>query len=142
MLKLNVGIIELIPVLITWGPLLLIGALVLFLIFRSKKSRDGITAKMLELQPNEIVVTGNWVVLKNGSVVSDDACRRIEWLVEMQLERLAADPSGWETLYRDPRDGRLWEYTYPQSGMHGGGPPQLLVISPEVAATKYRLGPA
>ena len=40
MLKLNVGIIELIAVLITWGPLLLIGALVLFLIYRSKKSRD------------------------------------------------------------------------------------------------------
>jgi immunity protein 27 of polymorphic toxin system len=37
----------------------------------------------------------------------------------------------------DRRDGRLWECTYPQGEMHGAGPPQLSVISPEMAAAKY-----
>jgi hypothetical protein len=95
---------------------------------------------MMELQPDEIVLTGNWLV-EGGRVVADDVCRRIEWLVESQLERLGTD-SGWDTLYRDPRDGRLWEHIYPQSYMHGGGPPQLKVISAESAAAKYRVGTA
>ena len=45
--------------------------------------------------------------------------------------------AGWETLYRDPRDGRLWELTYPQSEMHGGGPRRLHVLSRDEAAAKY-----
>ena len=95
----------------------------------------------MELQPDEIVLTGNWLV-EGERVVADDVCRRIEWLVESQLERLATDSSGWDTLYRDPRDGRLWEHIYPQSEMHGGGPPQLKVVSAESAAAKYRVGSA
>ena len=95
----------------------------------------------MELQPDEIVLTGNWLVA-GGSVIADDVCRCIEWLIESRLERLATDSSGWDTLYRDPRDGRLWEHTYPQSGMHGGGPPQLKVVSPESVAAKYRVGSA
>jgi hypothetical protein len=65
------------------------------------------------------------------------ASRRIHYLVTHRLVRLGTDASGWETLYRDPQDGRLWEHTYPQSGMHGGGPPALHVISPQAAAAKY-----
>jgi hypothetical protein len=95
----------------------------------------------MELQPDEIVLSGNWLV-EGGRVVADDVCRRIEWLVKSQLERLGRDSSGWDTLYRDPRDGRLWEHIYPQSHMHGGGPPQLKVISAESADAKYRVGSA
>ncbi len=68
-------------------------------------------------------------------MVADDVCRRIDWLIESRLDRLAI--TGWETLYQDIRDSRLWERTYPQSEMHGGGPPQLSVISSEVALKKY-----
>jgi len=68
----------------------------------------------MELQPDEIVLTGNWIV-EGGSVIADDVCRRIETLVDSQLERLGTDSSGWDTLYRDPRDGRLWKHIYPQS---------------------------
>ncbi len=28
-------------------------------------------------------------------------------------------------LYRDPADNRLWELSYPNSALHGGGPPML-----------------
>ena len=65
------------------------------------------------------------------------ASRRIHYLVTHRLARLDTDESGWETLYRDPQDSRLWEHTYPHSGMHGGGPPALHVISPQAAAAKY-----
>jgi hypothetical protein len=42
-----------------------------------------------------------------------------------KLEKLGHDPSGWDTLYRDPATGALWEVIYPQSYMHGGGPRQF-----------------
>jgi len=41
------------------------------------------------------------------------------------------------TLYRDPDDGRYWERTYPQSELHGGGPPELRVLATEDARQKY-----
>lgn len=54
-----------------------------------------------------------------------------------KLERLGHDPSGWDTLYRDPATGTLWEVIYPQSYMHGGGPRQLSEIAPSVASIRY-----
>jgi hypothetical protein len=41
-----------------------------------------------------------------------------------------------ETLYRAPDDGRYWEWTYPQSEMHGGGPPQLKYLTYQEASKK------
>jgi hypothetical protein len=97
--------------------------------------------EMTELQPHETTVTGNWLI-DGTTVIGDDACRRIEWLVDTQLERLATGSSGWETLYRDPRDGRLWERTYPHGEVQGGGPPQLSIVSAEDVLLKYRVGAA
>ena len=91
---------------------------------------------MAELATEEVDLRGNWIVQKDRSVVGDTTEQRIEWLTQ-KLERIASDSSGWETLYRDPRDGRLWELTYPQSEMHGGGPRRLHVVSRDEAAGKY-----
>jgi len=92
---------------------------------------------MAELAPEEVDLRGNWVVQKDRSVVADATERRIEWLTTQKLERIANDSSGWETLYRDPRDGRLWELTDPQSGSQGGGPRHLHVLSRDEATAKY-----
>ena len=46
-----------------------------------------------------------------------------------RMERLNASGGGWETLYRDPDDGRFWKLTFPKSYMHGGGPPALILVS-------------
>jgi hypothetical protein len=62
---------------------------------------------------------------------------RIYWLVSNHLQQVATDRSGWDTLYRDPDDGRLWELIYPFSHMQVGGPPRLKVISPENVREKY-----
>jgi len=53
-----------------------------------------------------------------------------------QMRKIAHDPSGWQTLYRDG-SGELWEVTYPNSAMHGGGSRELTRISGENAATVY-----
>jgi hypothetical protein len=63
--------------------------------------------------------------------------QRIEWLTRHKLQRLANDFSGWNILFRDLRDGRLWELTFPQSEMHGGGPKRLHVISADEASARY-----
>ena len=43
-------------------------------------------------------------------------------------------------LYRDPNDNRLWELIYPQSEMHGGGPPELRNLTFNEARQKYDVG--
>jgi hypothetical protein len=94
-----------------------------------------------DLQPGESDLIGQWLDL--GSRIEGDAMTaRIQWLIAERLERLSDDSGGWEVLYRDPRDGRLWELTYPHGQMHGGGPPRLHLLSPEQASAKYRLGDA
>ena len=89
-------------------------------------------------KPDEEMIEGRWLVV-GGKVVGDDATSRIEKLVAEHLAFIAVSADGWSRLFRDPKDGRLWEHTYPQSQMHGGGPPRLAVISPEAARLRYRI---
>lgn len=95
---------------------------------------------MMKLQPDEIVLTGSWVV-QNGQVLGDAICERIKWLISHHLQKIAISPQwgAWEILYQDPDDGRYWERTYPQSGLHGGGPPQLRFLTVKEAKQKYGL---
>ncbi len=88
------------------------------------------------IQPQEIEIIGNWLV-EQGVQKEDEACLRISKLVTTDLEQLGRDESGWDVLYRDPRDGRLWELTYPKSELQGGGPPHLRCVSMEQANRKY-----
>ena len=90
----------------------------------------------MKLQPNETDLIGRWFVVGNA-VESDSTAQRIELLVRAHLRRLGSDSSGWDTLFRDPADGRLWELTYPQSDSEGGGPPRLTCITKELARSKY-----
>jgi hypothetical protein len=92
---------------------------------------------MAELAPEEVDLRGYWLVQKDRSVIADATDERIEWLTTQKLERIENDWSGWETLYRDPRDGRLWELTYPQGEMQGRGPRRLHLFSRDEAAAKY-----
>jgi hypothetical protein len=93
---------------------------------------------MNRIEPHETELPGGWVV-EGGPVRGDDISERIKWLTENWLLQLAysRDGGAWETLYRDPTDGRLWERTYPQGEMHGGGPPRLALLTPSQAAEKY-----
>ena len=87
---------------------------------------------MNELSPDETLVEGKWL-FDGKEVTADDVCERIKWLVSEVLEKVGVDESGWETLYKDPKDNRLWVHYYPQGEMLGGGPPALKVITDEEA---------
>ena len=91
------------------------------------------------LKPWETSLVGNWEVV-DGKVTGDEVeCRISRLLAAGHLQKLADREGGWTTLYRDRTDGRLWELTYPHSGMHGGGPHRLHVIDAVDAAQLYKL---
>ena len=78
---------------------------------------------------------------KESGSMEDVTCERIKWLINNYLRKVADSPQwgAWETLYQDPADGRYWERTYPQSELHGGGPPQLRCLALNEAKQKYGL---
>jgi Immunity protein 27 len=92
----------------------------------------------MKLKPTETELIGRWEIV-NGRVRGDATCEQIEWLTKNHLQKLAVSKQwgGWETLFRDPDDGRYWERIYPMGEMQGGGPPRLIVMSPEKAHAKY-----
>lgn len=88
------------------------------------------------LKPEEAILEGQWIVVGTG-VRGDATEMRITSLIDEQLMLLRSSSDGWSRLYKDPRDGRLWELTYPRSEMHGGGPKKLAVISFYTAQEQY-----
>ncbi|MEZ0469087.1 Imm27 family immunity protein [Luteimonas salinilitoris] len=92
----------------------------------------------MKISPNETLITGRWIEHK-GQLVGDDTCKRINELIRNYLHEIGRDPSGWDALYRDPQDARLWELIYPESELHGGGPPQLRCLTYGEAEEKYGL---
>jgi hypothetical protein len=90
------------------------------------------------IQPHETEIIGKWIEV-DGRVIGDEACERVESITHGYLERLgySEESGGWESLFRDPVNGQYWERTYPQSYMHGGGPPALIRLSKEEAEQKY-----
>ncbi len=91
---------------------------------------------MTSINPSETLLTGRWIA-NGGRVVADDVCKRIVALTQSHLQKIGADDSGWNILYRDPNDGRYWELSYPQSELNGGGPPELRCLTDDEARQKY-----
>jgi hypothetical protein len=91
----------------------------------------------MKLAPGEDKLVGGWSLV-NGVMQADDVSTRIERLTRHHLIEIGTDDSGWDVLYRDPDDGRLWELLYPKSDSHGSGPPMLQVLDHESARRKYR----
>ena len=91
---------------------------------------------MMELKSSETLLTGQWI-LQDGRIVGDDVSQRIRGLTKSYLVLIGRDASGWNTLYRDPHDGRYWELSYPQGDLQGGGPPELRCLTTEQAREKY-----
>jgi len=92
----------------------------------------------MKLRPEETELVGKWLAVVSA-VEPDPTAIRIEELTRGVLQCLGPDPSGWDVLYRDPDDGRLWELTFPGSDSEGGGPPRLAVIDRDDARKKYGL---
>ncbi|NVK73288.1 MAG: hypothetical protein HWE24_07400 [Oceanospirillaceae bacterium] len=71
----------------------------------------------------DIEIIGKWT-FENGEMIPDDNCRRIEKMLQNELIVLESSKEGWTKLCED-KNGTLWELTYPESHLHGGGPPKL-----------------
>jgi len=95
---------------------------------------------MKKLQPYETNLIGQWI-FDGTEMKEDNTCHRIQWLISNVLDKIAISEQygAWETLFRDPSYGRYWELTYPQSEMHGGGPPALTCVSESYARQKYKI---
>lgn len=93
----------------------------------------------MPIDPHETLIRGEWQVVE-GRMVADSAVSRIRALIDTELEKIGSTSGGWETLYRDRRDGRFWELVYLQSDLHGGGPASLRFIDTVAAAHKYGVG--
>ncbi|WP_122520545.1 Imm27 family immunity protein [Pannonibacter phragmitetus] len=90
----------------------------------------------MTIHPNETSLVGKWAFV-DGCIIPDEVCLRIENLINGHLRKLGHDRSGWDSLFVDPHDGRLWELIYPESSLHGGGPPELRFLTEEHARSKY-----
>jgi hypothetical protein len=92
-----------------------------------------------KLQPDEEELIGKWIEGPGNRVIGDPNCERVHSLVDGYLEKIGVreESGAWETLFRDPDDGRYWERTYLESKMHGGGPPSLFNLSEDEAKRKY-----
>jgi hypothetical protein len=91
---------------------------------------------MYELQPGESTLIGKWEWVE-GKLVANSVAKRIDYLVSHNLKEIGQRNGGWDILYRDPKDGRFWELTYPDSHMQGGGPPRLSCLSPQQVSELY-----
>lgn len=76
---------------------------------------------------NHTEITGSWNFI-NGQVEADEMCKVIQQLISEKLVYLSADESGWDKLYKNEIDNSLWELTYPNSDLQGGGPPKLTKV--------------
>lgn len=91
------------------------------------------------IEPHETLILGDWQLVE-GHMVAGPSVLRIRALIDKDLEKVGSASGGWETLYRDRRDGRFWELFYHQSEMQGGGPESLRLIDAAEAANKYFAG--
>jgi hypothetical protein len=56
---------------------------------------------------------------------------------QKHLEQVAS--GNWTALLRCPATGQYWRRTFPDSEMHGGGPPLLEKVSRSVGVSEFGL---
>ena len=75
---------------------------------------------------NKKEIIGNWD-FKNGEIIADSNCKLIESMIKNELKEIMTSENGWTKQY-EGKDGIIWELTFPQSHLQGGGPPKLTRI--------------
>jgi hypothetical protein len=55
------------------------------------------------------------------------------------LIQVVVDDVEWKVLHRNPATGEYWKEFFPQSEMHGGGPPVFVKISEEEAKREFKV---
>jgi hypothetical protein len=62
----------------------------------------------MNMEKKETKVVGHWI-FDGSKMISDDECKRIDWLGSHYLKQVSVDSTGWLKLYQDPEDGRYWQ---------------------------------
>jgi hypothetical protein len=68
-------------------------------------------------------IIGKWV-FKDGTMVADANCQLIDSMIKNDFEEIEYSKDGWTRRYKHT-NGSIWELSYPESHLHGGGPPKL-----------------
>jgi hypothetical protein len=82
----------------------------------------------------KVILQGSWVV-EDGKVGADRTCNEIEGKLQ-RLRKIATRDGGWTTLHRAD-DGSLWELSFPQGELQGGGPPRMESFTHSEAVALY-----
>lgn len=69
------------------------------------------------------VIIGKWIY-KNGEIRSDKNCQVIQSMIDNELHEIGSSEDGWTKTY-ESKEGVIWELTFPESHLQGGGPPKL-----------------
>jgi hypothetical protein len=59
--------------------------------------------------------------------------------IVQHLREIKDNSETWETLYQCPITKTFWKEYYPHSEQHGGGPPELIQITPEDAKRDFKV---
>jgi uncharacterized protein YhdP len=73
----------------------------------------------MQIRPEETELLGQWESI-GTTIRADTVAARIKKLIDTHLAKVAVTESGWETLYRDPTDLRLWELTARGASLDSG----------------------
>jgi hypothetical protein len=57
----------------------------------------------------------------------------------VHLVEVVVDDVNWKILHRNPATNEYWKESFPQSEMHGGGPPVFDRISKEEAKEEFKI---
>lgn len=82
-----------------------------------------------EITPSDRTDLMDQWIMREARVSNEGDAAAIDNLLSRELVEVAATDGGWRRLYRHRMTGSLWELSYPQSHMHGGGPRRLCKLS-------------
>ena len=72
----------------------------------------------------ENILRGTWIE-REGEVTEDETCKMINHLIDQVFSLIEVNTEDWQAIYQNPHDESLWRLSYPNSELHGGGPPML-----------------
>ena len=88
------------------------------------------------LSPDETSIVGGYTII-DGRRQPSESWQRIRRLRKSGLTLVCTSVDGWSALYLDVEHHRLWSLTFPEAGVHGGGPPALNAISEDEALAAF-----
>ncbi len=65
--------------------------------------------------------------IENGKVIADNNCPDIKSMIQNEFTKIDSTDDGW-TIRSQGTDETIWKLSYPESHLHGGGPPKRVQL--------------